>query len=81
MLDLLAYHFCDLFQGSIFDLGQAEVHPDCAHGARWEPDVPVLWSPVEGFRIDEVWRGKGCEPGASEAHCGSEAESVAAQTL
>lgn len=40
---------------------------------RW---IDLLWTPVQGVGVDEVWSGESCQPGAEEACRCREAEGV-----
>ena len=51
-------HLGDLLKSTVFDLRHVEVNEHCCDKAGREPDVSVLWTPVEGCWVDKVWGGE-----------------------
>lgn len=52
-----------------------------AEPAWTNPDVSVLWPPVERLRVDKVRSSKGCEPCCEECDRGCQAKGIRAQPL
>ena len=62
-------------------LGNEEEHKGRSDEAAWEPDVPVLRTPVQRAGVDEVRCCEGREPRSDKSHTCGETERVASQLL
>ena len=70
-----------LFQAPPFRLRDAQEDKHREDGVAAAPDVAILGTPVEGFRVDEVRRAVGDQPHEDEVGALREADGVGAEFL